>query len=139
MPFIGRGSTGQSGGGPSGSRHGGRGPSTSGLASSRSSAPGAAAAEEGLTAEYAIEDFGGARLNLSYSAAADAEAIEFSRSYSQASIHTYNTWHLHRTVTPPPLHTRPPTPRHIPHIRSGARGALYFSSHATDPTASTSR
>ena len=91
MPFIGRGSTGQSGGGgPSGSRHGGCGPSTSGLASSRSSAPGAAAAEEELTAEYAIEDFGGARLNLSYSAAADAEAIEFSRSYSQASIHTYN-------------------------------------------------
>ena len=105
MPFIGRGSTGQSGGGgPSGSRHGGRGPSTSGLASSRSSAPGAAAAEDGLTAEYVIEDFGGARLNLSYSAAADAEAIEFSRSYSQASIHTYNAWHLHRAVTPPPLH-----------------------------------
>ena len=35
---------------------------------------------------------------------ADAEAIEFSRSYSQASIHTYNAWHLHRAVTPPPLH-----------------------------------
>ena len=55
MPFIGRGSTGQSGAGPSGSRQGGRGPSTSGLASSRSAAPGAAAAEEGLTAEYALE------------------------------------------------------------------------------------
>ena len=59
MPFIGRGSTGQSGGAPSGGqyggRYGGRGPSTAGLPSGRSSASGAAAAEDGLTAEYAIE------------------------------------------------------------------------------------
>ena len=37
-------------------------------------------------ARYA-RDFGGARLNLSYSAAADSEAIEFSQSYSQAKPH----------------------------------------------------
>ena len=59
MPFIGRGSTGQSGGAPSGGRcggrYGGRGPSTSGLPSGRSSSAGAAAEEDGLTAEYAIE------------------------------------------------------------------------------------
>ena len=59
MPFIGRGSTGQSGGAPSGGqyggRYGGRGPSTAGLPSGRSSAAGAAAEEGGLTAEYAIE------------------------------------------------------------------------------------
>ena len=36
-------------------------------------------------ARYA-RDFGGARLNLSYSAAADAKALEFSQSYSQVSL-----------------------------------------------------
>ena len=44
-------------------------------------------------------DFGGARLNLSYSAAADSEAIEFSQSYSQAKPHLCTPPH-----TSPPLH-----------------------------------
>ena len=65
-------------------------------------------------ARYA-RDFGGARLNLSYSAAADSEAIEFSQSYSQAKPHVCTPY---TTPTPPPHHpyTTPTPPLHHPHL-----------------------
>ena len=55
-------------------------------------------------ARYA-RDFGGARLNLSYSAAADSEAIEFSQSYSQAKPHLCTPPHTSPPHTPPLHHS----------------------------------